>query len=320
MEKEEILALRNLRINFNTERGIVPVIRGVSLTVHAGEILALVGESGSGKSVTAHAVLKLNPTPMAEVTGGGITLCGRDVLRVEEKDMRTVRGVLAGMVFQEHMTGLDPTMRIGKQLVEALPHGDMAQAVRLLESVRIPDAQRRILQYPHEFSGGMRQRVMIAMALAQNPRLLIADEPTTALDVTVQAQILSLLETIRAQRGTAILLITHDLGVVANLADRVAVMYAGRIVEEGAAADIFHRPAHPYTQALLGSIPLYFQTENQKLHTVSGAPPDLYALPTGCAFAKRCTYCMPRCEHEDPPDFQPHAGHRAACWRFTEAD
>lgn len=317
MEKKEILALRNLWIDFNTERGTIPVIRGVSLTVHEREIMAIVGESGSGKSVTAQAILKLNPAPMTQITAGSLTLCGRDILGADEKEMRQVRGTLAGMVFQEHMTGLDPTMRIGKQLIEALPYGDKAQAVHLLESVRIPDAKRRLKQYPHEFSGGMRQRVMIAMALAQNPRLLIADEPTTALDVTVQAQILSLLGTIRDERQTAILLITHDLGVVANLADRVAVMYAGRIVEEGEAADIFHHSAHPYTQALLGGIPLYFQTEKQKLPTIPGMPPDLYAWPSGCAFAERCAYSMAHCTIDAPPDFQLSRGHRAACWRLS---
>lgn len=328
MDKSEILNISGLKLEIDTDRGVLSVLRGVSFSVHEGEIVAVVGESGCGKSVTAHSIMKLNPSPETRIAGGSIHLCGHDIVNADERAMQEIRGALAGMVFQDHMTGLNPTMRIGRQVTEVLLRRKIltgsaceAEAVRLLEAVQIPDAGRRCRQYPHEFSGGMRQRVMIAMALALNPRLLIADEPTTALDVTIQAQILGLLLRIRRERGTAILFITHDLGVVANIADRVAVMYAGKIVEEGSTADIFHCGAHPYTEALLHSIPLYYQEEKQKLQVIPGSLPDLHTPPLGCAFADRCKYCMPCCRSSEPPVFQIAAGHRAVCWRAEgEAD
>lgn len=322
MDKGDILNISGLKVDIDIGRGVLSVLSGVTLSVHEGEIAAVVGESGCGKSVTAHSVMKLNPSPETRITDGSIYLCGHDIVRADEREMQEVRGTLAGMVFQDHMTGLNPTMRIGRQITEVLLRRGIltgkeceAEAIRLLEAVQIPDARRRCRQYPHEFSGGMRQRVMIAMALALNPRLLIADEPTTALDVTIQAQILGLLLRIRKERGTAILFITHDLGVVANIADKVAVMYAGKIVEEGSTADIFHRSAHPYTEALLHSIPLYFQEKKQRLQVIPGSLPDLRTRPPGCAFADRCKYCMPRCRSSEPCVFQIAAGHRAACWR-----
>lgn len=323
MDDVQILKIDDLHIDFETERGTLRVLRGVSLTVREREILAVVGESGCGKSVTVHAVMRLNPEPTAQVTGGSIDLCGHDVVRADEAEMQSVRGALAGMVFQEHMTGLNPTMQVGRQLTEALRRRGLLpyarakdEAVRMLQAVHIPDAARRARQYPHEFSGGMRQRAMIAMALALNPRLLIADEPTTALDLTIQAQILRLLGDIREQRGTAVLLITHDLGVVANLADRVAVMYAGRIVEEGMVEEIFRHPAHPYTEGLLNSIPLYFRRDKPILRTISGAPPTFFSPPTGCAFAERCPHREPICDEGEPPYIALGAGHLAACRRL----
>lgn len=325
MDNVEILKIDNLQIDFETERGTLRVLRGISLTVHQGEILAVVGESGCGKSVTAHAVMGLNPEPAAQVTAGSIDLCGHAIVGADETEMQLVRGALAGMVFQEHMTGLNPTMQVGRQLTEALrrrgllPHAQAkAAAVRMLQAVQIPDAARRARQYPHEFSGGMRQRAMIAMALALHPRLLIADEPTTALDLTIQAQILRLLGDIREQHGTAVLLITHDLGVVANLADRVAVMYAGRIVEEGMVEEIFEHPAHPYTVGLLSSIPLYFQRDKPVLRTIPGAPPQFFAPPIGCAFAERCPHREQACDEGEPPFIALEAGHFAACWRLGQ--
>lgn len=321
MEKKEILKIDNLHISFDSPEASSTVIRGVSLSLREGEILALVGESGCGKSVTAHSILKLLPSPPARITEGSISLSGHEVLSLDEADMQPLRGTLAGMVFQDHMTGLNPTMRIGRQLTEVLRHRNHltrkaceAEAIRLLQSVQIADAKRRSRQYPHELSGGMRQRVMIAMAL--NPRLLIADEPTTALDVTIQAQILKLLLTIREETGTAILFITHDLGVVANLADTVAVMYAGKIVEKGTTKDLFHNCAHPYTEALLRSIPSGLLAKKKELQVIPGSLPDFQNLTSGCAFFARCDYGMPICKEKEPPQYQIDSTHHAACWKL----
>lgn len=258
----DVLKIENLHVSFDTYAGEVHAVRGVSLHVGEGEVLAIVGESGCGKSVTAQTVMKLNPMPPARIKEGSIDLCGEDIVAANEKKMQDIRGRLVSMIFQDPMTCLNPTMKVGRQLTEAIcQHRKLSkdeakkEAVRLLEMVQIPNAAERAEQYPHEFSGGMRQRAMIAMAMSCEPKLLIADEPTTALDVTIQAQIMQLMAKVREETGTAIILITHDLGVVANLADRVAVMYAGKIVETGTAEDIFYRPKHPYTQALLKSFP-----------------------------------------------------------------
>ena len=249
---EEILKIENLHVSFDSYAGEVHAVRGVSLEVHKGEVLAIVGESGCGKSVTAQTIMKLNPMPPARIKEGSITLCGKDIVAASEKEMQGIRGQMVSMIFQDPMTCMNPTMRVGKQLTETLvKKGKISrkdaekEAVRLLKMVQIPNAEERAKQYPHEFSGGMRQRAMIAMALACNPQLLIADEPTTALDVTIQAQIMQLMGKIREETKTAIILITHDLGVVANLADQVAVMYAGKVVEKGTVRDIFYKSAHP---------------------------------------------------------------------------
>ena len=316
---DDVLKIENLKISFDAYAGEVQAVRGVSLRVGEGEILALVGESGCGKSVTARSILRLDPAPPARVREGSITLCGVDILSATERELEGLRGKLAGMVFQDSMTGLNPSMKVGRQITEALLRRKelsrkecAAESVRLLELVQIPDAAQRAGQYPHEFSGGMRQRAMIAMALARKPRLLIADEPTTALDVTIQKEILLLLHRLRRETGTAVLLITHDLSVVANLADRMAVMYAGKIVEEGPVEALFRRSAHPYTQGLLESLPK--PGEGGELSSIPGTPPDLYAPPPGCGFAPRCRACMRLCLTEEPPMFPVGGGHAAACW------
>ena len=299
----DVLKIENLHVSFDTYAGEVHAVRGVSLHVGEGEVLAIVGESGCGKSVTAQTVMKLNPMPPARIKEGSIDLCGEDIVAANEKKMQDIRGRLVSMIFQDPMTCLNPTMKVGRQLTEAIcQHRKLSkdeakkEAVRLLEMVQIPNAAERAEQYPHEFSGGMRQRAMIAMAMSCEPKLLIADEPTTALDVTIQAQIMQLMAKVREETGTAIILITHDLGVVANLADRVAVMYAGKIVETGTAEDIFYRPKHPYTQALLKSLPTVETSREEKLVSIAGTPPDLFMPPKGCEFASRCEHCMKVCK------------------------
>ena len=289
-------------------------------------MLAVVGESGCGKSVTAQTIMKLNPMPPARIKEGSINLCGEDIVAANEKKMQDIRGRLVSMIFQDPMTCLNPTMKVGKQLTEAIcQHRKLSadeakkEAVRLLEMVQIPNAAERAEQYHHEFSGGMRQRAMIAMAMSCEPKLLIADEPTTALDVTIQAQIMQLMAKVREETGTAIILITHDLGVVANLADRVAVMYAGKIVETGTAEDIFYRPKHPYTQALLKSLPTVETSREGKLVSIAGTPPDLFMPPKGCEFASRCEHCMKVCKKHVPPTYEVGAGHKAVCWRLHPA-
>lgn len=321
--KEQILNIENLKVSIDSEKGTVQPVRGISFTINKGEVFAIVGESGCGKSVTAQTIMKLNPMPPVHIDHGQITLLGKDIINAEEKEMQSIRGHMVSMIFQDPMTSLNPTMRIGKQITESLRRSKhlsqkecKQEAVRLLEMVQIFDAKRRSRQYPHEFSGGMRQRVMIGMALALNPQLLIADEPTTALDTTIQAQVLSLLEDIRCKMGTSILLITHDLGVVAHMADRVAVMYAGKIVEQGYTKDIFGTYAHPYTKALIQSIPVPKSSPNERLAAIPGSPPDLINPPIGCAFAGRCVYSMKICVKSQPPIFQVGLDHSASCWRL----
>ena len=322
---EKILEIKDLKVSFDTYAGEVHAVRGVSFDVENGEVLAIVGESGCGKSVTAQTIMKLNPMPPARIKQGSIQLAGHDIVASSEKQMQKIRGSVVSMIFQDPMTSLNPTKVIGKQLTEAIvQHNKISkeearkEAIRLLKIVQIPNAEERIKQYPHEFSGGMRQRVMIAMALSCNPKLLIADEPTTALDVTIQAQIMDLMVNIKKEIGTAIILITHDLGVVANLADRVAVMYAGKIVEIGRVEDIFYNPSHPYTKGLLESLPRLDSDRNQDLAAINGTPPDLFAPPEGCEFASRCKHCMKICHKEVPPHFTVNDGHESACWLLHE--
>ena len=270
-----VLNIENLYVSFDTYAGEVQAVRGVSYSVDEGEVLAVVGESGCGKSVTAQTIMKLNPMPPARIKSGKLTLNGIDIIAADEAEMMKIRGKEVSMIFQDPMTSLNPTMQVGKQIVEAIVHHQKlgkkeaeARAIEMLKKVQIPNAEERAKQYPHEFSGGMRQRAMIAMALSCNPKLLIADEPTTALDVTIQAQIIDLLADIRKEMNTAIILITHDLGVVANLADRIAVMYAGKIVETGTANDIFNNPSHPYTSALLSSLPKHDTNKSERLTSI----------------------------------------------------
>lgn len=332
MMAENILEVKDLKVSFDTYAGEVQAVRGVTFDVANGEVLAIVGESGCGKSVTAQTIMKLNPMPPARIKSGSITLDGNDIVAASEKNMQNIRGSIVSMIFQDPMTSLNPTMVVGKQLTEAIvKHNKISkeearkEAIRLLQVVQIPNPEQRIKQYPHEFSGGMRQRVMIAMALSCSPKLLIADEPTTALDVTIQAQIMDLMSDIKNNIGTSIILITHDLGVVANLADRVVVMYAGKIVERGKVTDIFYNPSHPYTIGLLESLPRLDSDRAEDLLAIDGTPPDLFAPPEGCEFAARCKYCMKICQTEVPPAFSINDDHSSACWMLhpdckTKAD
>jgi len=322
---DRILDINNLHVSFDTYAGEVKAVRGVSFHLDKGEVLAIVGESGCGKSVTAQTIMKLNPMPPARIPEGEITLGEHDIVAASEKEMQKIRGKDVAMIFQDPMTCLNPTMQVGKQIVEAIKHHQKldsakakAEAIKYLELVNIPNPEERAKQYPHEFSGGMRQRAMIAMALSCNPNLLIADEPTTALDVTIQAQIMDLLAEIKEKTSTAIILITHDLGVVASMADRVAVMYAGKIVETGTCEDIFYRNAHPYTQALIGSLPSIDSNKSDRLVSITGTPPDLLDPPVGCGFAARCKHCMKICQEELPTEFTVSDGHTAACWLLHE--
>jgi oligopeptide/dipeptide ABC transporter ATP-binding protein len=319
-----LLEIRDLRVSFHTDAGPVPAVRGVDMGLSEGETLALVGESGCGKSVTALSILRLVATPPGSYDGGEIRFEGVDLLRVSEERIREVRGNDVAMIFQEPMTSLNPVFSVGDQVAEAIElHQRVGaaeartRAVEALRRVGIPAPEQRVDEYPHQMSGGMRQRVMIAMALACNPRLLIADEPTTALDVTIQAQILELIAQLQRELGMAVLLITHDLGVVAETAHRVAVMYAGRVVEEAGVGELFDRPRHPYTAGLLRSRPR-LDVGAGRLVPIEGTVPDALHVPTGCAFHPRCPLAIPRCESELPP-LTGSAGRRFACW-VTAAD
>lgn len=318
-----LLEISDLHTEFRTGAGVVRAVDGVSYTVDAGETVAVVGESGSGKSVTALSVLRLIPNPPGEITAGSVTFAGRDLLKLSEPEMREIRGGEIGMVFQEPMTSLNPVLTIGRQITETLEqHRGMAhvEAVKrakdLLTQVGIAEPARRLKQYPHQLSGGMRQRVMIAIALACDPKLIVADEPTTALDVTIQAQILELMKALTRDRGIALIIITHNLGVVARYADRVNVMYAGRIVECGPAAEIYHNPRHPYTVALLRSVPRLDRPRQARLDPVEGQPPDLTRLDEGCSFRPRCRLADEGCAVARPVLTQVGgAGHSAACFK-----
>ena len=320
-----LLSVRNLHTVFYTSDGVTPAVRGVSFDIEPGETLGVVGESGCGKSVTAFSVMRLIPDPPGKIEAGEVYFEGQDLLRKTPEEMRQIRGSKMSMIFQEPMTSLNPVYTIGDQISEVLEHHmgmtrqeGMEKAVRLLQSVGIPEPERRIKQYPHEMSGGMRQRVMIAMALACDPTLLIADEPTTALDVTIQAQILELMKDLKKRTGTAIMLITHDLGVVADMADRVAVMYLGKIIEEGTAGDIFHRPLHPYTLGLLNSIPRMDRVL-ARLHVIPGTVPNPMFMPEGCPFNNRCDYATAECRENEPEMSVVTETHKVSCFHPVSA-
>ncbi len=314
-----LLTVDDLHVEFRTRDGVAKAINGVSFHLDEGETLAILGESGSGKSVTAQAVMRILDTPPGFVTGGSVEYCGTDLLKLPEQEMRRVRGPHISMIFQDALSALNPVFTVGWQIAEmfrvhrGLNKSDaMAQAVRLMEKVNIPAAKERVNAYPHQFSGGMRQRIMIALAIALEPRVLIADEPTTALDVTVQAQIMDLLKELQTETRTGLILITHDLGVVADVADRIAVMYAGRLVENADVIPGYTQPAHPYTKGLLESIPRVDRTD-QELSAIGGLPPNLMAIPSGCAFHPRCRYAQDVCRSGDAPALLDLGGRSSAC-------
>ncbi|MGW3497893.1 ABC transporter ATP-binding protein [Streptomyces sp. NPDC001020] len=318
-----LLEVRDLHVEFRTRDGIAKAVNGVSYGVDAGETLAVLGESGCGKSVTAQAVMGILDTPPGRITGGEVLFQGRDLLRLREEERRRIRGAEMAMIFQDALSALNPVLTVGDQLGEMfIVHQGMsrkdarARAVELMERVRIPGAAQRVRDYPHQFSGGMRQRIMIAMALALEPALIIADEPTTALDVTVQAQVMDLLAELRSEYHMGLILITHDLGVVADVADRIAVMYAGRIVESAPVHDIYKAPAHPYTRGLLDSIPR-LDRKGRQLYAIKGLPPNLMAIPPGCAFHPRCPLARDMCRTDVPPLYEVSADRASAChfWR-----
>ena len=319
----KLLDIKELATHFFTTEGVVKAVDGVSYDLEEGETLGLVGESGCGKSVSALSIMRLIPWPPGKIVGGQVLFEGENLLDLAASGMRHIRGNKIAMVFQEPMTSLNPVLTIGRQLTETLElhlrmdkRSAKQRAAELLQVVGIPDAERRLSQYPHQFSGGMRQRIMIAIALSCNPKLLIADEPTTALDVTIQAQILELMKTLCRDFGTALIIITHNLGVVARYADRVNVMYAGKIIERGTAREIYGDPRHPYTLGLLKSVPRLDEPRKQKLDPIEGQPPDLIDLPPGCSFRERCRFAVERCAAEVPPLMDVSNGHTSACWEL----
>jgi oligopeptide transport system ATP-binding protein len=321
MTEDNILQVKDLRISFSTYAGEVEAVRDVSFDLRQGETLAIVGESGSGKTVTAKSLMRLLPEANTLIKDGEVIFEGENLLTLSEQRMQKIRGSKIAMVFQDPMTSLDPTMRVGKQIAESLRKhlglsGQRAKerAVELLTLVGIPNPEDRVRQYPHQFSGGMRQRVVIAIALSCEPQILIADEPSTALDVTIQAQILELLRELQEQLGMSVMLITHDLGVVAHTAHRVAVMYAGKVVETGTLREVFYNPQMPYTWGLLSSIPLPTADRSQELIPIPGSPPDMLDPPKGCPFTPRCPYSMRICAEEMPEYTTFSAEHKAACW------
>lgn len=321
MTDEKILEVSDLKVSFDTYGGSVKAVRGVSFSVNRNETLAIVGESGCGKSVTMQTVMGLLNLHSAHIESGSIRYNGRELVGLSDQEMRFLRGSDFAMIFQDSMTSLDPTMRVGKQMIQAiLCHQKMSRSeakdtvIQMLGTVGLPQPEKIYKRYPHTMSGGQRQRVMIAMALCCNPQILIADEPTTALDVTIQAQILDVMHEMKQKMNTSIILITHDLGVVAKMADRIAVMYAGKIVESGTADEIFYNPCHPYTWGLLGSMPNLIQDTKEELYSIPGTPPDLFSPPKGCAFAARCDYCMRVCMEHEPEEYVCSDGHRSRCW------
>lgn len=322
---ERLLEIEDLSISFFTPAGEVKAVNGISYSLDKGEVLGIVGESGSGKSVSVSALMQLLTYP-GRVTGGSITFDGQDILALNQKKMRNIRGEEIAMIFQDPMTSLNPVYTIGNQLIETIRcHKKISrraarlEAIEALKLVGINNPERRMKQYPHEFSGGMRQRVMIAMALVCKPKLLIADEPTTALDVTIQAQILDLMKSLRKDIDAAVILITHDLGIVSDICDRVIVMYAGQIVESGLIDDIYYRPQHPYTKGLLSCLPKVDAGKREQLHPIEGTPIDLLNMPAGCSFASRCDQCMQICLRQTPPIFQFDDKHYTTCWLHADS-
>lgn len=321
MVEEKLLEVVNLRTSFKDKDGaMVPAVDGVSFTLNTGETLGIVGESGCGKSVTSLSILRLIPVPPGKIEAEAIRFSGTDLLGLPERNMRHIRGNEISMIFQEPMTSLNPVFTIGYQIAETLQlhqkltrQEALAKAVEMLTKVGIPSPEQRVNEYPHQLSGGMRQRVMIAMALACNPKLLIADEPTTALDVTIQAQILDLIRDLRVEMDMSIILITHDLGVVAETADRVIVMYAGKIVEEASTLDLFEAPQHPYTEGLLNSIPK-IEERRERLHVISGMVPHPLLMPQGCRFNPRCPYAVEKCRETEPELMELDHNHKVSCW------
>lgn len=319
-----ILDVRNLRVSYHTYAGEVQSVRDISFQVNEGETVAIVGESGCGKSVTVKTIMGLVAEPPGEIKSESQVLyLGENILEQSEKEWEKYRGAKCSMIFQDALTSLNPTMNIGRQIEENITNHykvtkkeARAKAVEMLELVKIPDPAMCLKKYPHELSGGMRQRIMIAIALSGNPKILIADEPTTALDVTIQAQIIGLLKDIQAKLGTTIILITHDLGVVASIADKIIVMYSGKIVEKGECSEIFSSHRHPYTWALLNAAPSLEIKNNRKLISIEGTPPDLINPPKGCPFASRCKYCMNICVEAAPPEYDYGAGHKVSCWLY----
>ncbi len=320
-----LLEVKNLQTQFFTQDGVVKAVDDVSFYIKPGETLGVVGESGSGKSITGLSLMRLVPTPPGKIVNGEVLFQGKDVLKMSDEQVRAIRGNDIAMIFQDPMTSLNPVLTINRQISESLIlHMNMnkeqakARAIELLEMVGIPNAAERVDQYPHQFSGGMRQRVMIAMALSCNPKLLIADEPTTALDVTIQAQILDLMRNLQSETGAGVMMITHSMGVVAGMADRVQVMYAGHIVETASTEVIFADPRHPYTIGLMKSIPRLDARDKEKLQPIRGLPPDLIDLPDMCPFVPRCNYAREKCEQKNPPLMEVRPGHLSACWFYDE--
>lgn len=325
MQQQKLLEVENLEVEFDTYGGVVKAVRGVDFAVDQGQTLAIVGESGCGKSVTVQSIMGLIPMPPGRITNGSARLRGHEVLGRNSIDGKDIRGAEIGMIFQDPMTSLNPTMTIGDQIAEPLQvhrgysyRDAFTEAINLLEMSKIPEAQKRAKQYPFEFSGGMLQRAMIAMALSCKPSILIADEPTTALDVTIQAQILDLMQDLQKETGMAIILITHDLGVVARMADEVAVMYAGKVVEHGTVDDVFYRSAHPYTVGLKDAMPTNNPELQHELKPIEGSPPDLFSPPQGCGYCPRCPHAMNICEKQHPIDYFLGDHHFSRCWLHAE--
>ena len=321
-QNNPILEVKNLRVSYHTYAGEVKAVRGVQFSLEKGQALAIVGESGCGKSVTAKSIMGLIKAPQGEIKENSeILYHGENILKYNKKLWQLYKGGECAIIFNEALASLNPTMRVGKQIMENLMgHKNMTkqeaakEAVEMLRMVGIPEPEKRVRQYPHEFSGGMRQRVMIAIAFACDPKILICDEPTTALDVTIQGQILDIIKNLQKKNQTSVIMITHDLGVVANIAQKIAVMYSGIIVESGTCEDIFYRPRHPYTWALIRSVPRLDLKNKQELATIPGTPPDLLNPPVGCPFCTRCSYCMPICKEEMPEVTEFGGEHKAACW------
>ncbi len=326
MTDNVILKVRDLQTHFRTDEGVVKAVDGVSFDLRAGETLAIVGESGSGKSVTNLSIMNLIPSPPGKIVGGEVWYNGSDILKMSDREIRAIRGNKISMIFQDPMTSLNPFLRISTQMIETIVlHQGLSKkdakdkAIEMLKLAGIPAAEKRVDNYPHQFSGGMRQRVMIAMALSCNPEILIADEPTSALDVTIQAQILELIGDLTARLGTAVIMITHSLGVVAGMCDTVCVMYAGRVVEQGAVDAVFAAPKHPYTRGLIRSVPRLDKPNSERLFSIEGQPPNVIDLPECCPFYPRCEFAKDVCRSKYPASVEMDGGHKVSCWLYPEA-